>query len=101
MGQVAKFWQPRPAKGPDSTSSMPGFAEFAEPGWAKAAMSFQVTAADGGAFVVAETRVHTTDSGARRRFAPYWLLIRIGGAGFIRLEMLRAVARRAERPEKG
>jgi hypothetical protein len=97
MGRVAKFWQPRPARGPASTTTAAGFTEFAEPGWAKAAMSFQVLPVDGGTLLVAETRVQATDPTARQRFAPYWLLIRAGGAGFIRLELLRAVARRALR----
>ena len=37
-----------------------------------------------------------TDPASRRAFAPYWFLIQVGGAGLIRLELLRAVARRAE-----
>jgi hypothetical protein len=36
------------------------------------------------------------DEASRRRFGRYWRLIRMGGAGFIRLELLRAVARREE-----
>jgi hypothetical protein len=97
IGRVAKFWRPRPAPGPDSTRSAEGFAAFTEPGWAKAAMSFQLCPLHGGDTLLAvETRVHATDATARRTFAPYWLLIRAGGAGFIRLEMLRAIARRAE-----
>jgi hypothetical protein len=44
-------------------------------------------------------RVRATDATARRAFAACWLLIRAGGAGFIRLEMLRAIARRAEQPK--
>ena len=98
IGRVAKFWLPRPESAPSSTRSPEGFAEFAEPGWAKAAMSFQLRPLHGGHTLLAvETRVHATDATARRAFAAYWLLIRAGGAGFIRLEMLRAIARRAER----
>ncbi|MFI0486934.1 hypothetical protein [Actinomadura sp. 9N215] len=100
-GKVAKFWRPRPVPGPDSTTTPEGFAAFAEPGWAKAAMSFQLSPLPGGrTLLAAETRIHATDAAARRAFAPYWLLIRAGGAGFIRLEMLRAIARRAERSER-
>jgi hypothetical protein len=95
MGGVARYWQPRPTKGPGSTTTMAGFAEFTEPGWVKAAMSVHLLPATDGTLVVAETRVLATDARARRLFAPYWLLIRVGGAGFIRLEMLRAVGRRA------
>jgi hypothetical protein len=97
VGRVAKFWQPRPTPGPDSTSTREGFAAFTEPGWAKAAMSFQLTPLpQGGTMLAAETRVAATDAASRRIFAGYWALIRAGGAGFIRLELLRAVARRAE-----
>ena len=98
VGAVARFWRPRPVPGPAATRTAAGFAGFAEPGWAKGAMSFQLSPLPGGqTLLAAETRVHATDPAARRAFAPYWLLIRAGGAGFIRLEMLRAVARRAER----
>ena len=97
VGGVAKFWLPHPVPGPHSTTSPEGFAAFTEPGWAKAAMSFQLCPLDGGqTLLAAETRVLATDATARRAFTPYWLLIRAGGAGFIRLEMLRAIARRAE-----
>jgi len=98
VGRVAKYWRPRPETGPVATETPDGFTAFADPGWAKGAMSFQVTPLPGGGSeLAAETRVHATSPGARRAFTPYWLLIRTGGAGFIRLEMLRAVARRAER----
>ncbi|MFD0684106.1 hypothetical protein, partial [Actinomadura fibrosa] len=66
-GKVAKFWHLRPTPGPDSTTTPEGFAAFAEPGWAKAAMSFQLSPlADGGTLLAAETRVHATDAAARR-----------------------------------
>ena len=98
VGGVGKFWRPRPVAGPRSTRTAAGFAAFAEPGWAKGAMSFQLSPLPGGQTLLAvDTRVCATSTAARRAFAPYWLLIRSGGAGFIRLEMLRAVARRAER----
>ncbi len=98
-GAVGKFWRPRPVAGPPSTRTAEGFAAFAEPGWAKGAMSFQLSPVPGGqTLLAAETRVRVTSAAARRAFAPYWLLIRAGGAGFIRLEMLGAVARRAEHP---
>jgi len=102
LGAVAKFWRPHPVSGPRSTTTPEGFATFAEPGWAKAALSFQLSPLPGGqTLLAAETRVLATDTAARRAFAAYWLLIRAGGAGFIRLEMLRAVAHRAERAGPG
>jgi hypothetical protein len=93
-GTVAKFWRLRPEAAPLPPGDPAAFASFTQPGWAKAAMSIRV-AADGFHTVVSvETRVHATDSAARRAFAPYWLLIRAGGAGLIRLELLRALAHR-------
>jgi hypothetical protein len=99
LGRVAKFWCPRPVRGPEHTQDPAAFTAFAEPGWAKAAMSFQLTPTPAGTVLAAETRVTATDEASRRRFAAYWTLIRLGGAGLIRLELLRAVARRAERSE--
>jgi len=97
VGKVAKFWRLHPVPGPDETTTPEGFTAFTEPGWAKAAMSFQLSPLPGGqTLLAAETRVHATDPAARRAFAPYWLLIRAGGAGYIRTEMLRGIAHRAE-----
>jgi hypothetical protein len=45
--------------------------------------------------LVTATRVHATDDAARRRFARYWRLIRLGGAA-IRRDMRAAIARRAK-----
>jgi hypothetical protein len=95
-GQVAKYWRLRATPGPEETNDPAVFAAFAEPGWAKGAMSFQLTAIAEGTLLAAETRVRLTDPAGRRAFAPYWFLIQAGGAGLIRLELLRAVARRAE-----
>ena len=68
-----------------------GLAEFGE-----RCLILQLTPlAGGGTLLAAETRVLATDPAARRAFARYWRLIRAGG-GLIRLELLRAVARRAE-----
>ena len=97
LGQVARYWTPRPVAGPATSRTPEGFARFAEPDWAKAALSLQLTPLPGGrTLLAAETRVLATDPAARRAFARYWRLIRAGGAGLIRLELLRAVARRAE-----
>jgi hypothetical protein len=96
LGRVAKFWRLRPIRGPRQTGDPAVFTTFAEPGWAKAAMSFQLTPAPGGTLLAIETRVKATDQTSRRLFGAYWTLIRLGGAGFIRLELLRAVALRAE-----
>jgi hypothetical protein len=93
LGQVAKFWQPRPAR---RTVEPDAFASFREPGWAKAALSLQFRPSGTGTELAAETRVEATDGRSRQKFAAYWAFIRLGGAGFIRLELLGAIARRAE-----
>ncbi|MEU3460506.1 hypothetical protein ABZ721_11195 [Streptomyces sp. NPDC006733] len=100
-GKVAKFWRLQPELAPIPPGDAAAYTEFAEPGWAKAAMSLRVIP-DGDTTVVAfETRVQGTDARARQAFRAYWLLIRLGGATFIRLEVLGAVARRAERAAAG
>ncbi len=91
-GAVAQFWRIRPRK---LTLDAAAFRTFDEPGWAKAAMSLGVEPSRRGTTVTADTRIHTTDEASRRRFAAYWMLIRISG-GLIRQELLRATARRAE-----
>jgi hypothetical protein len=100
-GTIAKFWRLRPEPAPIVAGDPEAFVAFSEPGWAKAAMSMRVVAEGGATFVCVETRVRATDAATRRLFSAYWLLIRLGGAGFIRLELLRAVARRSERAAGG
>lgn len=96
-GKIAKFWRMSPQTAPVAPGDPDEFASFGAPGWAKAALGLRVEPDGDGTLLAFETRVRGTDAFARRVFAPYWLLIRAGGAGFIRLEILRAVARHAER----
>ncbi len=72
------------------------FKAIHEPGYALAAMNFILEEARPGVCTVStETRVYTTDTSARRRFAAYWCAIYPGSA-LIRRMWLRAIARRAE-----
>ena len=72
------------------------FKQIADPGFAKATMSFRIEdVGDGTCLVSTETRVHATDAPARRRFGRYWALIR-PASGFLRRMWLRAIKRRAE-----
>lgn len=96
LGQVAKFWQPHPSRAPWQAGDPAAFTAFTEPGWAKGALSLHVAPTGTGTELVAETRVEATDERSRRLFGVYWAFIRLGGAGFIRLELLGAIARRAE-----
>ncbi|TDD83726.1 DUF2867 domain-containing protein [Actinomadura rubrisoli] len=96
-GKIAKFWRVRPELAPVEPGDPGAFTAFARPGWAKVALSLRVDPDGDGSVLSFETRVRGTDAFARRVFAPYWALIRLGGAGFIRLEILGSIARRAER----
>ena len=62
---------------------------------ALAAMNFLVGSEGPGVLLTTETRIVTSDRQAWRRFALYWLVIRLG-SGFIRRMWLRAIRRRAE-----
>lgn len=67
------------------------------PGTARAIWNFTAHETPSGATELAtETRVRCADSAARRRFLPYWLVIR-AGSGMIRRMMLREIRRAAER----
>jgi hypothetical protein len=93
LGIIGRFWTLSGGVRPFAAAE---FARFDEPGWAKAAWNFRVEPADGGATVSTETRVLCPDPGTRRAFRRYWWIIR-PFSGLIRIEMLRAVRREAER----
>ena len=92
LGAIGRFWSPlgnRPMPVDD-------FAQFGEPGFAKAAMNFTVTAEDDGSRITTETRIVGTDADATRRFHRYWRVIRPGSAA-IRRSWLKAIRRRLSR----
>jgi hypothetical protein len=93
LGVVGKFWRP------DSgllTLPAQDFIRFSDPGWAKAAISFEARPSGSGCRLSTETRIQGTDASARRKFGLYWLLIRPGSSA-IRAAWLRAIRKRAER----
>ena len=65
------------------------------PNRAIAAMNFRVIPHGATSRLVTETRIHATDSAARRRFAIYWRIIH-PGSDVIRRGWLDAIKRRAE-----
>ncbi len=65
------------------------------PNRAIAAMNFRVIAQGKTCRLITETRIHTTDTAARRRFAVYWRIIH-PGSDIIRRSWLRAIRLRAE-----
>ncbi|MFT2019242.1 hypothetical protein ACMA1D_25865 [Streptomyces sp. 796.1] len=95
-GKIAKFWHVRPELAPVPDGDPEAFVAFAEPGWAKTVTGARVVADGDGSLMTIETRVRCTDERSRLVFGAYWLAIRAGGAGLVRLEMLQAVARRVE-----
>jgi hypothetical protein len=88
LGSVGRFWS---ADGDLKRVARGEFADFHEPGYAKAAMNFR---AENGT-LSSETRIQATDDDARRFFGRYWRAIKFG-SGAIRAEWLRAIRRRAE-----
>jgi hypothetical protein len=72
------------------------FRTFAEPDYAKIVWSLAVEPAGARSVFTTETRVATTDAGARRKFRRYWALMS-PGILMIRRESLRLVRREAER----
>ncbi|WP_457030391.1 hypothetical protein [Kitasatospora sp. P5_F3] len=93
IGRIAQFWQPVPKDGPVA-KDYEDFVAFNEPGYAKALMSFEFQPEGAGTRMITTTKVAATDEQARRKFAAYWLVIRLG-AGAIRRAMLSAAERRA------
>lgn len=92
--QIGRPWQIRPEPGP-GPKDLREVLEFDEPGWLKFGMDF--TLQDLGperTRITTTTLCEPTDESARRRFQPYWLLIR-PFSGLIRRDILHALARRA------
>ena len=96
LGIRGQFWRPRPVTDTPATD-LAGFAALEANGAAKAVWNFTTEPLPGGrARVTTITRIATPDEAARRSFGRYWRLIR-PFSGLIRIEMLRALRRRAER----
>jgi hypothetical protein len=86
-----------PRTGPHRGSfDLQAFRAFDRPGWAQGAMSLRLEPLENGStLVTTETRVRCVDDAARRRFAIYWLFIRVF-SGWLRRDFLRRIARIAE-----
>lgn len=88
LGLVGTPWRIRGGLRP--VPDRAAFSAFTGSGTVKVATNVLVE--DG--LVATETRVLASDTSARRRFRPYWLVVR-PWSGAIRREWLRAIARRA------
>ena len=94
LGLEGQFWRPTGnlCTPPAETFRMQGAA----PGTARGVWNFHLQSrADGSTELTTETRVQCADTGARRRFLPYWYFIR-PASGMIRRAMLREIRRTAE-----
>ena len=94
LGVEGRFWTLR---GDLRSTDAARFRGPLAPGFARAAWDFRVEPLeDGRTRLSTETRVRCADRAARRRFRPYWSLVR-PGSGLIRRAMLAAIRRAAER----
>lgn len=94
LGTAGRFWGVR---GGLCRVDPKNFAAFNEPGAAQAAWNFAVRPLVGEKTVLTtETRVRCVDDAGRRKFRVYWTVIR-PFSGIIRMVMLRAIKRAAEK----
>jgi hypothetical protein len=92
-GVAGCLWSPRGEYA--SFESAADYKEYEPPGRAKAAVLTQVREHERGSEIATEIRVWCTDRSAWLRFRPVWLLV-APFMRFVRMELLRQVARRAE-----
>lgn len=93
LGLAGRFWQTD--YGQARIADGAAFLAFDAPGTAKLVLSFVAEPLNAThTRLVTETRVLCLDAEARRRFTPYWYLIR-PVSGLIRRRMLAAIGRQA------
>lgn len=93
VGSVGRFW--RKDYGWRKVTAAE-FVPFAEPGYAKLAISLAVRPAGTGTILRYEARTATTDEAARRTFRRYWRLIG-PGVGLVMRRALHRIKAEAER----
>jgi hypothetical protein len=91
LGLTGQFWRLRGGDD-DRPRSADEFLDYARPDTCKAVIDFRI----GPASLSTETRVHVADPISRRKFRRYWQMIR-PFSGLIRILLLRATRRKAER----
>lgn len=92
IGLIGRFWTLR---GGLQTINAESFKEFDKPGYAKAVWNFSLDEDGDNTRLITETRIKCLDDNSRRSFGFYWMFIQ-PFSGLIRMEMLRAIKRRAE-----
>jgi hypothetical protein len=71
------------------------FKNFNVAGYAKAVWNFALRQEGSAVHLTTETRIKCTDASSRRWFGLYWTVVG-PFSGLIRMEMLRAIKRKAE-----
>jgi hypothetical protein len=97
-GVAGCLWSPRGEYA--RFESAADYKEYEPPGRAKAAVMTLVRDHERGSEIVTEIRVWCTDRRAEMRFRPVWMLV-APFLRFVRIDLLRAVARRAEAATAG
>jgi len=92
-GVAGCLWAPRGEYA--RFESAADYRQYEDPGRAKAAVMTLVREHERGSEIVAEIRVWCTDRRAEMRFRSVWLLV-APFMRFVRMDLLRTVARRAE-----
>lgn len=93
LGAIGKFWSPVAELKPFEPGD---FDRFAAPGFAKAALVFELAASpEGGTAVTTRTHVVATSPWAERKFRAYWLLVGLF-SGWIRGQILATLKRECE-----
>ena len=95
FGLIGRFWEPTAGLIRVNTDA---FRAFSTPGVPKLVMTFVAEPDGAGTLLTTRTCVHCPDAASRRRFTPYWLLIRLP-SGLIRRTMLQQIKQLAEAPE--
>jgi hypothetical protein len=93
IGLIGQFWKPG---GNLQLFTPEEFVQYDRPGFLKATWSFTLTGGDTCSKLATETRVYCIDEAAKRRFRPYWFIVK-PFSGIIRMEILKGIRKKAER----
>jgi hypothetical protein len=91
LGMVGQFWRPR---GSLHVIAPDAFAAFSDPDYAKLAWGFTLEPCGGATLLRTETRVQCLSAEGKRRFRPYWIIIR-PISGLIRRQILDGIGNAA------
>ena len=98
VGTVGQFWKLSGGRNLRLLDSEE-FLCFSAPGYVKVATNLCLSESTNGRVNVStESRIFVPEPSTRRKFAPYWWLVR-PGSGLIRRMCLKAIKRRAERSQ--